>query len=204
MKATGIVRRIDDLGRVVIPKEIRRTMRIREGDPLGIFTDREGEVIFKKYSPMGEINAFAAQYAETLHKTCELTVLITDRDAVIACAGVPKKDFLDKPLSREIESIIESRTFFSSPLPRRSSAFGIRTGEESEPQQRTYATDQGEESGFCVSCAMPIINEGDLIGCVVSLRRCDAVSQEPGSIDADTEAKLIKTAAGFLAKQMES
>ena len=82
MKATGIVRRIDDLGRVVIPKEIRRTMRIREGDPLEIFTDREGEVIFKKYSPIGELASFAAQYAETLHKICSMAVVITDRDAV--------------------------------------------------------------------------------------------------------------------------
>ena len=87
MKATGIVRRIDDLGRVVIPKEIRRTMRIREGDPLEIYTDREGEVIFKKYSPMGELGSFASQYAETLHKTANMSVIISDRDAVIACAG---------------------------------------------------------------------------------------------------------------------
>ena len=91
MKATGIVRRIDDLGRVVIPKEIRRTMRIREGDPLEIYTDREGEVIFKKYSPIGELSAFAGQYAETLHKTCGLCVAICDRDSVIACAGIPRR-----------------------------------------------------------------------------------------------------------------
>ena len=106
MKATGIVRRIDDLGRVVIPKEIRRTMRIREGDPLEIFTDRDGEVIFKKYSPIGELTAFAAQYAETLHKTCDLSVIICDRDSVVASAGVPKKEYADKPLSDEIEAII--------------------------------------------------------------------------------------------------
>ena len=79
MKATGIVRRIDDLGRVVIPKEIRRTMRIREGDPLEIYTDRDGEVIFKKYSPIGELAEFASQYAETLYKTCGLAVAICDR-----------------------------------------------------------------------------------------------------------------------------
>ena len=99
MKATGIVRRIDDLGRVVIPKEIRRTMRIREGDPLEIYTDREGEVIFKKYSPIGELSSFAAQYAETLYKTCGLSVIISDRDAVIALAGVSKKEYADKRLS---------------------------------------------------------------------------------------------------------
>ena len=99
MKATGIVRRIDDLGRVVIPKEIRRTMRIREGDPLEIYTDREGEVIFKKYSPIGELAAFASQYAETLHKTCSLSVVICDRDAVIACSGLSRKEYADKALS---------------------------------------------------------------------------------------------------------
>ena len=113
MKATGIVRRIDDLGRVVIPKEIRRTMRIREGDPLEIYTDREGEVIFKKYSPIGELNSFAAQYADTLHKTCDLCVVITDRDAVIAVSGVPKKEFADKSLSAELDSIINARGFYS-------------------------------------------------------------------------------------------
>jgi AbrB family transcriptional regulator (stage V sporulation protein T) len=112
MKATGIVRRIDDLGRVVIPKEIRRTMRIREGDPLEIYTDREGEVIFKKYSPIGELASFAAQYADTLHKTCSLAVVICDRDAVIACAGVPRKEFNDKQLSDEMEAIIESRALY--------------------------------------------------------------------------------------------
>ena len=107
MKATGIVRRIDDLGRVVIPKEIRRTMRIREGDPLEIYTDREGEVIFKKYSPIGELTTFASQYADTLYKTCNLEVLICDRDAVIAVAGVSKKEYMDKPLSSELDEIMQ-------------------------------------------------------------------------------------------------
>ena len=93
MKATGIVRRIDDLGRIVIPKEIRRTMHIREGDPLEIYTDREGEVIFKKYSPIGELTEFASRYAETLHKTCGLAVAICDRDAVVACSGIPRKEY---------------------------------------------------------------------------------------------------------------
>ena len=93
MKATGIVRRIDDLGRVVIPKEIRRTMRIREGDPLEIYTDREGEVIFKKYSPIGELMDFAAGYAETLYKTCNIPVAVCDKDCIIACAGISKKEF---------------------------------------------------------------------------------------------------------------
>ena len=87
MKATGIVRRIDDLGRVVIPKEIRRTMRIREGDPLEIYTDNEGEVIFKKYSPMGELGPYTKQYVDVLNRTSGLAVVICDRDQVIAVSG---------------------------------------------------------------------------------------------------------------------
>ena len=132
MKATGIVRRIDDLGRVVIPKEIRRTMRIREGDPLEIFTDREGEVIFKKYSPIGELSAFAAQYAETLHRTCELSVLICDRDTVIASAGVSKKEYADKALSSDIDKISENRSMF------------VR----SAGQQKLTATADGKSKSF--------------------------------------------------------
>ena len=110
MKATGIVRRIDDLGRVVIPKEIRRTMRIREGDPLEIFTDREGEIILKKYSPIGELSQFAGQYAESLAQSTGHLVCITDRDHVIAAAGNGKKEFEGKPISRQLEELIEDRT----------------------------------------------------------------------------------------------
>ena len=109
MKATGIVRRIDDLGRVVIPKEIRRTLRIREGDPLEIFTDREGEIILKKYSPIGEMGTFAKQYAESLAQVTGLMVCITDRDAVIAAAGGAKKDYMGKSISQELESMIQER-----------------------------------------------------------------------------------------------
>jgi AbrB family transcriptional regulator (stage V sporulation protein T) len=104
MKATGIVRRIDDLGRVVIPKEIRRTMRIKEGAPLEIYTDKDGEVIFKKYSPIGELAAFASEYVETLYKTCQMSVIVCDRDTVVACAGVSKKEYLDKKISDEFEN----------------------------------------------------------------------------------------------------
>ena len=109
MKATGIVRRIDDLGRVVIPKEIRRTMRIREGDPLEIYTDNDGEVIFKKYSPIGELGIFAAQYADVLYKTSGLPVVVCDRDHVIAAAGSGKKDFEGKAISTQLEALIEDR-----------------------------------------------------------------------------------------------
>ncbi len=182
MKATGIVRRIDDLGRVVIPKEIRRTMRIREGDPLEIYTDREGEVIFKKYSPIGELNSFAAQYAETLHKTGELAVVICDRDAVIASAGVPRKDYTDKHLSAELEAVIESRSLYV-----------YRAGE-------AKFSPIVDGSSHYITCAMPIISEGDILGCVAALCADGATRAENGSV----EAKLIQTAAAFLAKQLES
>ena len=184
MKATGIVRRIDDLGRVVIPKEIRRTMRIREGDPLEIYTDREGEVIFKKYSPIGELASFAAQYAETLHKVCSLSVVICDRDAVIACSGVSKKEYNDKPLSKELEEIIEARSLYSR-----------RDSDEMLPVL-------ADGSSHFVNCAMPIICAGDIVGCVASVT--DAQGTNRDRPDIEVEQKLILTAAGFLGRQLES
>src|SRR3954452_3219285 len=110
MKATGIVRRIDDLGRVVIPKEIRRTLRIREGDPLEIFVDRDGEVILKKYSPISELGDFAKEYAEALFDSLGNPILICDRDTYITIAGGSKKDFLNKSISSLIEKTMEGRT----------------------------------------------------------------------------------------------
>ena len=183
MKATGIVRRIDDLGRVVIPKEIRRTMRIREGDPLEIFTDREGEVIFKKYSPIGELNTFAEQYAQALSKTCGLNVVITDRDTVIASAGVPKKNYQDKGISKEAEDIIESRTLYIC-----------------EDENKHFNPCNDTNDGYYTSVAMPIITEGDITGCIYSLCK----ENESCSLDKETEKKLIQTAASFLSKQLES
>ncbi len=181
MKATGIVRRIDDLGRVVIPKEIRRTMRIREGDPLEIYTDREGEVIFKKYSPIGELSSFAGQYAETLHKTCQLAVVICDRDAVIACAGLPKKEYAERKLSHALEEIMEKRSFFSA------------DGDE------TVEVVDGASAR--VSCAMPIIADGDIAGVVASVFADENDAKKHAS--PELEAKLVQTAAGFLGKQLE-
>ena len=119
MKATGIVRRIDDLGRVVIPKEIRRTLRIREGDPLEIFTDREGEVILKKYSPIGELSEFAQEYADSLAETLGHIACICDRDVVIAVAGAPKKEFIDKPVSGAVEKLWKNGKRFLLTIRRR-------------------------------------------------------------------------------------
>ena len=184
MKATGIVRRIDDLGRVVIPKEIRRTMRIREGDPLEIYTDREGEVIFKKYSPIGELASFAGQYAETLHKTCGLAVAICDRDSVIACAGISKREYHEKSLSEAVEHMMEKRTFYAN---------------NGDTEPRNIIRDGGAHT---VSCAMPIISEGDVVGCVVSAKPLEGDNTD--RLAFDIEAKLIQTAAGFLGRQLET
>ena len=109
MKATGIVRRIDDLGRVVIPKEIRRTLRIKEGTPLEIFTDREGEIILKKYSPIGELSLFAKEYAESLSHSTGMLSCITDHDQVVAAAGPGSKEFIGKLISSQLEAVINDR-----------------------------------------------------------------------------------------------
>ena len=178
MKATGIVRRIDDLGRVVIPKEIRRTMRIREGDPLEIFTEADGEVIFKKYSPVGELGATTRPYAEVLFRGTNLPVLITDRDRVIACAGLSKKEAIDRRVTGPLEAVIEGRTGFTA----------APGGEHLRPVE-------GLEREAAVAC--PIIGGGDVSGCVVMLMN------ENGSMPTMTEVKLIQVAASFLGRQME-
>ena len=185
MKATGIVRRIDDLGRVVIPKEIRRTMRIREGDPLEIFTEQGGELIFKKYSPIGELTAFASQYAETLHRTCGLSVVICDRDSVVASSGVPKKEFADKPLSEDFGKLMESRSLYL------------------HPAERDWILVTVEESDYRVHCAMPILSEGDILGCVASLKNPNEPESRNSQPELDVETNLILTAAGFLGRQLE-
>ena len=184
-RATGIVRRCDDLGRVVLPREIRRTMRIREGDPLEIFTDREGSIIFRKYSAIGELATFAGEYAETLYKTCALSVVICDRDAVIATAGVPRKEYADKMLSEELEKIMDSRALYF-------------WREGTDPI--TAIADGGSHA---VRCAMPILSQnGDIVGCVCSL--CDTEKSDKKALGDDVEIKLIQTAAGFLGRQMET
>ncbi|MBQ3101226.1 MAG: AbrB/MazE/SpoVT family DNA-binding domain-containing protein [Clostridia bacterium] len=184
MKATGIVRRIDDLGRVVIPKEIRRTMRIREGDPLEIYTDGDGEVIFKKYSPVGELTSFAGQYAETLWRTCELNVLICDRDNIIAHSGLPKKDFAEKAISSELEAMMETRRLYV-----------YETGDRKCPATGAMTSE------YFISVAMPIISEGDLVGAVMSMRKDEKTEDEAAR---DLEKKLIQTAAGFLSRHLEA
>lgn len=182
MKATGIVRRIDDLGRVVIPKEIRRTLRLREGTPLEIFTDREGEIILKKYSPMMELNAFASQYADAMSQSTGLMVCITDRDQVIAAAGGAKKDLLQKPISKQLEHVIHERTT-------------IQAGKDDKAYTPVAMEDV---EGVTAQVVAPIICEGDAIGAVI------VMSREPRAKFTDAEIRLAATAAGFLGRQMES
>ena len=178
MKATGIVRRIDDLGRVVIPKEIRRTLRIREGDPLEIYTEKDGEVIFKKYSPMGELSSYAAEICESLYKSTGGTVAVCDRDSMIAVSG-GKKELLEKPVSKALEEIMENRR-------------AVRTESGSRAPRPVESAED-----HAIAVAAPILAEGDVLGCVMFL-------SHPGSPAAtDLEFKLAQTVAGFLGRQME-
>lgn len=182
MKATGIVRRIDDLGRVVIPKEIRRTLRIREGDPLEIFTDREGEVILKKYSPIGELNEFATEYAESLYESINAITIITDRDNVVAVAGGSKKEYLDKRVSKDLESYMEQRD----------------TQTINEIDKLVPITiEESDMKKYSSQIIVPIATHGDPIGSVILL------SKDTERVMGEVEEKLAETAAGFLGKQME-
>jgi len=177
MKATGIVRRIDDLGRVVIPKEIRRTLRIREGDPLEIFTDRDGEVILKKYSPISELGQFAKEYVETLYETLGTPALISDRDEMIAVSGLTKKDYLNRQLSPDLDEIMTGRKIVTEKLEK-----AIEWVPGQVEQVKSY-------------CIAPIIAAGDTIGAVYLLSKVHFIGE--------TEMKAAETAAHFLAKQME-
>lgn len=183
MKATGIVRRIDDLGRVVIPKEIRRTLRIREGDPLEIFTDKDGEVILKKYSPIGELGDFATQYADSIHKTSGHITCISDRDSIIAVSGASKKEFMEKSLSSDVERVIEEKTTL--------------VVKSSDDKSISILADEGSDKKYTSQVVSPIISEGDPIGAVILL------STDPNAKMGEVEAKLAQSAAGFLGKQME-
>ncbi|HHY05635.1 MAG TPA: stage V sporulation protein T [Clostridia bacterium] len=185
MKATGIVRRIDDLGRVVIPKEIRRTLRIREGDPLEIFVDRDGEVILKKYSPIGELGDFAKEYVDSLYEAIGHIACIADRDQIIAVAGGPKKEFLNKKIGPAVEKVMEER----------SSVLINQPGQD--PYCAICLNDDEEKCKYEAEVIAPIIAEGDPIGAVL------IITKEPNVKFTDLEMKLAETAASFLAKQME-
>ena len=179
MRATGVVRRIDDLGRVVVPKEIRRTMRIREGDPLEIYTAADGEVILKKYSPIGELNRLASQYCEVISKNTPFAVLVTDRDNCVAAAGISKKEVLDREVSETLIDYMDSRQTY--------------TYTNDDPHQPSPLRSIEHKA----SVIMPIISAGDVVGSVILL------STEQSLVPSESDIKLASVAAGFLGKQME-
>ena len=183
MKATGVVRRIDDLGRVVIPKEIRKTLRIKEGDPLEIFTDKEGGIILKKYSPIGELTEFATGYAETLSKTTGHIAFITDKDTVIAVSGGPKKEYLEQNVSDELEQLMEDKEIYTS---KDNSDIAMPITKNGKNDKKTNGP-----------VVYPIISNGDTIGTVILL------SKNANTKMNDVENKLAQSAATFLGSQME-
>ena len=180
MKATGIVRRVDDLGRIVIPKEIRRTLKIREGDPLEIYTEKDGGVIFRKYSPMGELQDIAAQICESIGANTGRIAAVSDRDSIIALSGAPRRELMDKPNSRELDKIMEGRKSY------RYEQGGVLF----------RATESSDK--YHLGVAAPILSQGDLMGCVMLLMN------EEGIPMAAEDQRLAQTVAGFLGKQMES
>ena len=182
MKATGVVRRIDDLGRIVIPKEIRKTLRIKEGDPLEIFTDREGQVILKKYSPIGELSEFATEYAETFAKTTGHIACITDKDTVIAVSGGSKKEFLEQGISKDLEKIIDDKEIYISK----------ENNDKSIPIVQNNI-DRVKNA----QVVYPIISDGDAIGSVI------LISKDVNTKMSDIEKKVAQSAASFLGSQME-
>lgn len=183
MKATGIVRRIDDLGRVVIPKEIRRTMHLKEGASLEIYTDKDGEVIFKKYSPVGEMSEDAQIYCDAVHKATGITAAITDRDSVVAAAGEYKRELCGKKISRELESVLGGRTPYLYRIG--SPRIGIIAAAE-------------RDADLYAGTVCPINVDGDIIGSVVLL------IDDRGAEHGKTEEKLVAMTAHLLARLMES
>ena len=180
MKATGIVRRVDDLGRIVIPKEMRRTLKIREGDPLEIYTEKDGGVIFRKYSPMGELQDFASQICESIGANTGRIAAVSDRDSIIALSGAPRRELMDKPNSRELDRVMEGRK-----------SYRYQPG-----QTKLRATESSDK--YHLGVAAPILSQGDLMGCVMLLMNEEAIPME------EEDQRLAQTVAGFLGKQMES
>ncbi len=181
MKATGIVRRIDELGRIVIPKEIRRTLRIREGDPLEIFTNHEGGVILKKYSPIGELGEMAKEYVESVANVAKCTVCVADRDQIVAVAGPDKKQYSGKDIHSELKRCIDER---ANLLASDNKSLHCQVTEEGEPEAN--------------QAIGTIVAEGDAIGAVLLLSR-DATKRF-----GELEEKMALCGANFLGRQMES
>ena len=183
MKATGIVRRIDELGRIVVPKDIRKMLRLNEKDPIEIFTDREGGVILKKYSPMKELTNFASEYSEALQQTIGNIILICDRDNIISVNGVTNKKYIGKKVSADLEKIMGNR---------KSLALG-----EDMKKTITLFEDEELDGEYSAQIISPILAEGDVIGAVI------INSEEKDKKFSKMEFKLAETAALFIGKQIE-
>ncbi len=183
---TGIIRRIDDLGRVVIPREIRRTLHLREGDPLEIFVGGEGEVIFKKYSPIGELGNFTKEYADSLHETTGHIAMIADRDTIIAVAGANGREFYNKPIGNAVKEAMEERTTL------------IMNDLQAADDENVHVI-QNDDKEYTIKSQVivPIITQGGLIGAVI------IVTKDAGVKLGDMEVKLAETAARVIAKQAE-
>ena len=170
----------DDLGRIVIPKEIRRTLKIREGDPLEIYTEKDGGVIFRKYSPMGDMQDFAAQLCDAIGANTGCIAAVSDRDSIIALSGAPKRELMDKPNSQELDRLMEQRKNYRY-----------------TPGETLLRATEGSDK-YHLGVAAPILSQGDLMGCVMLL------IGEDGKALAEADQRLAQTVAGFLGKQMES
>lgn len=180
MKATGIVRRIDELGRVVIPKEIRRTQRIRQGDALEIYTAADGEVVFKKYSPLGSLRQISGVYAEVLAKSLRRPVLVCDREHIVAATGAAKRHLLGAHIGPGVEQLLAMRTPYTAPA---------QTG------RRIALLERGET---CLLCAAPVLVHGDLEGGVL----LPGGPEDP--LPDEETVHAVATAASFFARWMES
>ena len=179
MKATGIVRRIDELGRIVVPKEIRKTLRIREGDPMEIFTDTEGKVVLKKYSPIEDISAHAKQASEVIARITGMGVMITDRDQIIAVSGGGRKDDLGKNISKTLEESMKERRNINS----------------SKGDKKIEVVEgEGIMEGEQVVCH--ILSDSDVIGSIV-------INSKDKSI-TEVESKLALMVSMFLGRQLEA
>ncbi len=180
MEATGIVRCIDDLGRVVIPKEVRKTMKIREGDPMEIFVDQEGEVILKKYSPVKEIEGFAQEYTDALNEATGRVACISDRYSFLAVSGLPRKDFINRPVSQVVDKVMDTK---KNIIINNSADHALYLEAE-------------EVSRFIHEVIAPVISEGDPVGAVILGTRDRKAEMN------ESDLKLAETAALFMAKQI--
>ncbi len=176
MKATGIFRRIDELGRIVIPKEIRKNLHIREGDSIEIFITEKEEIVLRKYSSLKNIKDFAQRFTDSIYSLLKSNILVTDKDHIIAASGDLKKEYLEKAISEELSSYISRR---SNILEKHQKSINIV-----------------EEFGLeCTYVIEPIFVEGDVIGLFIILSVEDSVSE--------MEEKIARIATEFFMKYLE-